>query len=93
MAERFRRRGAPGQREVHRLRAGVFRLGGYLGLDTQAVVRFGEAISGQRWRRCRSAELEQVVADFAQLADRMVVRRRWTDTGRAQIAQRTESSR
>jgi hypothetical protein len=47
MAEPFRR-GAPGQWEVRRLRAGVFRLGGYLGLDTRAVVRFGEAISGQR---------------------------------------------
>ena len=73
MAEPFRR-GAPGQWEVRRLRAGVFRLGGYLGLDTRAVVRFGEAISGQRWRQCRRDDLERVLTDFAQLADRVVLR-------------------
>ncbi len=70
-AEPFRRRGAPGQIEVRRLRSGVFRLGGYLGFDTQTVVRFSEAISGQRWRRCRRADLEQVAADCAQIAGRM----------------------
>src|SRR5713226_500003 len=70
-AEPLRKRGAPGQIEVRRLRAGVFRLGGYLGFDTQTVVRFSEAISGQRWRRCRRADLEQVAADSTQIAGRM----------------------
>ena len=82
MAEQFRRLGAPGHAEIFRLRLGVFQLGGYLGLETKAVVRFSEAISGQRWRRCGIAELEQVVADFAQLNSR--VGRQRTDAVRAQ---------
>ena len=48
-------------------------LGGYLGLDTRAVVRFGEAVSGLRWRQCRRDDLERVLADFAQLADRVML--------------------
>ena len=88
-AEPFRR-GASGQWEVRRLRAGVFRLGGYLGLDTRAVVRFGEAVSGQRWRQCRRDDLERVLADFAQLADRVVLRRQWTDIEPAPLAKHPE---
>ncbi len=65
-----RGRGAPGKSELRRLRAGVFRLGSYLGLDTRAVVRFSEVISGQRWRRCCRADLELVVTDFALIAGR-----------------------
>jgi hypothetical protein len=57
--------------EVRRLRAGVFCLGSYLGLDSQKVVQFSEAISGKKWMRCGSAELEVVVADLAQIAGRM----------------------
>jgi hypothetical protein len=57
--------------EVRRLRAGVLRLGGELGFDTRTVVRFSEAISGQRWRRCHRSDLERVVADFEQLARRI----------------------
>jgi hypothetical protein len=48
----------------------VFRLGGFLGLDTRGVVRFSEVISGRRWRQCGTADLELVVADLAQLAKR-----------------------
>jgi hypothetical protein len=80
MAEAFRRRGAADQVEVRRLRAGVFRLGGYLGLDTRAVVRFSETISGKRWKRCSPADLERVAADFAQVARRVVSMRQWTET-------------
>ena len=54
--------------QLRRLRAGVFQLGGMLGLDTRAVVRFSEVISGRRWRRCGGGDLELVVADFATLA-------------------------
>ena len=86
------RRGALGQWEVRRLRAGVFRLGGYLGLDTRAVVRFGEAISGQRWRQCRRDDLERVLADFAQLVDRVVLRRQWTDIEPTRLAKHPERS-
>jgi hypothetical protein len=71
VTETVQRRAAPGRAELHRLRAGVFRLGGFVGLDTRSVLRFSEVISGRRWRRCGSADLEQVVADFAQLANRL----------------------
>jgi hypothetical protein len=64
------RRGPPGRVEFRRLRAGVFRLGGFLGLDTRGVVRFSEVISGRRWRQCGTGDLELVVADLAQLATR-----------------------
>jgi hypothetical protein len=57
--------------EVRRLRAGVFRIGASLGLQTQAMVRFSEAISGKRWRRCRHYDLEQVLSDFAEVRRRM----------------------
>jgi hypothetical protein len=70
-ADRVRRRAAPGRADMRRLRSGVFRLGGFVGLDTRAVLRFSEVISGRRWRRCGSADLEDVVADFAQLANRI----------------------
>ena len=53
-AEPFRR-GAPEQAEVRRLRAGVFRLGGYLGLDHPSVVRFGEAVTGAALATVRAA--------------------------------------
>ena len=52
-----RRRGAP-SRVGPRLRNGVFRLGSRVGLDTQAVVRFSEAVTGRRWRRCGIAEMD-----------------------------------
>ena len=67
-ADSLRRRAAPGRSDRRRLRAGVFRLGGLLGLDTRAVVRFSEVISGRRWRRCGSGDLEQVATDFVALA-------------------------
>ena len=70
MSEPLQRRAPPGRIELRRLRNGVFRLGSFVGLDTRAVVRFTEVISGRRWRRCGSADLEQVAADFAQLASR-----------------------
>jgi hypothetical protein len=69
-ADRMQRRAAPGRAELRRLRAGVFRLGSFVGLDTRAVLRFSEVISGRRWRRCGSADLEEVVADLARLANR-----------------------
>ena len=71
MAEPLRRRGAGGRTELRRLRAGVLRLGASLGFDTQAVVRFSEAISGQRWRHCQGYDLEQVVGELAQIGRRM----------------------
>ena len=70
-AEPLRRRGAGGRTELHRLRAGVLRLGASLGFDTQAVVRFSEAISGQRWRHCQGYDLEQVVGELSQIGRRM----------------------
>jgi hypothetical protein len=57
--------------EVRRLRSGVSRIGASLGLQTQAVVRFSEAISGKRWRRCRRYDLERVLSDFAEVRRRM----------------------
>ena len=72
-SEPLQRRAAPGRVELRRLRTGVFRLGSFVGLDTRAVVRFSEVITGRRWRRCGGADLEQVIADFAQLANRHVV--------------------
>ena len=75
-----RRRGAPGRVELRRLRAGVFRLGASVGLDTQGVLRFSEVISGRRWRQCGSADLELVVSDLAQLATRATARGQWPDS-------------
>lgn len=66
-----RRRGAQGRTDARRLRAGVFRIGALAGLETQAVVRFSEAISGKRWRRCRRYELEQVAANLAEISGRI----------------------
>jgi hypothetical protein len=57
--------------EVRRLRAGVLRLCASLGFNTQAVVQFSEAISGQRWRHCQGYDLEQVVGELAQIGRRM----------------------
>jgi hypothetical protein len=74
-AEPLRRRGARGGVEARRLRAGVLRLGASLGLQTQAVVRFSEAISGKRWRRCHRYDLEQVLSDFAEVRRRMRIYR------------------
>ncbi len=48
-----------------RLRAGVFRLGGYLGWDRQKVVRFSEATAGRPWRRCDRTGLLQVLGSPA----------------------------
>jgi hypothetical protein len=79
----LQRRAAPGRVELRRLRASVFRLGSFVGLDTRAVVRFSEVISGRRWRRCGSADLERVVADFARLANRVAAQPEWTDAGPA----------
>jgi hypothetical protein len=93
MGEQFRRRCVPSQREFCRLRGGVLRLGGYLGLDTRAVVRLGEAISGERWRRCRSVDLEQVAAEFAELADRMVVSPQRTNSEPVQLVEFVRTSR
>ena len=70
-AEALRRRGARGRLEVRRLRSGVLRIGASLGLQTQTVVRFSEAISGKRWRRCHRYDLEQVLSDFAEVRLRM----------------------
>jgi hypothetical protein len=64
----LQRRASHRRGQLRRLRAGVFQLGGMLGLDMRAVVRFSEVISGRRWRRCCGGDLEQVVADFATLA-------------------------
>ena len=54
-----------------RLRAGVLRLGGYLGWDRRRVVRFSEAVVGLPWRRCGRAELLQVLGAFAEVAARV----------------------
>ncbi len=51
-----------------RLRAGVLRLGGYLGWDRQKVVRFSEALAGRPWRRCDRTALLQVLGAFAEVA-------------------------
>jgi hypothetical protein len=59
------------QVEVRRLRAGLFRLGGYLGWDAKRVVQFSETVTGRRWRRCGRAELEQVVLTFGEVAKRV----------------------
>ncbi len=69
--EPIRRRGAVGRVEVRRLRAGILLLGASLGFNTQAVVGFSEAISGQRWRRCGGFDLEQVVTELARIGGRM----------------------
>jgi hypothetical protein len=79
MSEPPQRRTAPGRIELRRLRVRVFRLGGFVGLDTRAVLRFSEVISGCRCRRCGSADLELVVADFTHLANRLVVSARSDD--------------
>jgi hypothetical protein len=81
--ELFERRGAPSRVELRRLRNGVFRLGSRVGLDTQAVVRFSEAVTGRRWRRCGIAEMERVVADFAQIANRIAASPERTSATRA----------
>jgi hypothetical protein len=57
--------------QVRRLRAGVFRLGGFLGWDAKRVVQFSETVTGRRWRRCGRAELEQVVLTFGEVAKRV----------------------
>ena len=54
-----------------RMRAGLFRLGGYLGWDRQKVVRFCEAMSGRPWRRCDRTALLQVLGAFAEVAARV----------------------
>jgi hypothetical protein len=59
------------QADVRRLRAGVLRLGGYLGWDSKRVVRFSETVTGRRWRRCGRGELEQVVQTFGEVAKRV----------------------
>jgi hypothetical protein len=51
-----------------RLRAGVLRLGGYLGWDRQKVVRFSEAAAGRPWRRCDRTALLRVLGAFAEVA-------------------------
>jgi hypothetical protein len=51
-----------------RLRAGVLRLGGYLGWDRQRVVGFCEATTGRPWRRCDRTALLQVLGAFAEVA-------------------------
>lgn len=49
------------ERENERqLRAALLRLGGYLGWDERAVIRFCEAITGRSWSRCGAAEVLQV---------------------------------
>ncbi len=66
------RRQAESDRAVRRrLRAGVLRLGEYLGWDTRRVVRFSEAVVGRPWRRCGRAELLQVLGAFAEVAARV----------------------
>jgi hypothetical protein len=81
-AEPLRRQSAPGRMEVRRLRAGVFRIGASLGLQTRMVVRFSEAISGKRWRRCHRYDLEQVLADLAEVRRRMRMDRETEGTSR-----------
>ena len=76
------RRAAPGRVELHRLRVSVFHLGSYLGLDTRAIVRFSEVISGQRWRHCRRADFELVVNEFARLTEHEGSRRELPDAVR-----------
>src|SRR5919205_897399 len=68
--EPVRRRAAVGRVEVRRLRAGILVLGASLGFNAQAVVRFSEAISGKRWRRCGGYDLEQVVSELARIGGR-----------------------
>jgi hypothetical protein len=71
MIERTRRDARTERAQQRRLRAGVLRLGGYLGWDTQRVVRFSEATTGRSWRRCGRTELIQVLGAFAELAARV----------------------
>ena len=59
------------QADVRHLRAGVLRLGGYLGWDSKRVVRFSETVAGRRWRRCGRGELAQVVLTFGEVAKRV----------------------
>jgi hypothetical protein len=54
-----------------RLRAGLLRLGDYLGWDRQKVVRFSEAAAGRPWRRCDRTALLQVLGAFAEVAARV----------------------
>jgi hypothetical protein len=56
-----------------RLRAGVLRLGTYLGWDRHGVIRFSEATAGRPWRRCGRTELLQVLGAFAEVAARVRV--------------------
>ena len=64
-----------------RLRAGVLRLGGYLGWDRQKVVRFSEATAGRPWRRCDRTELLQVLGAFAEVAARVRAANRMSPVG------------
>ncbi len=54
-----------------RLRAGLLRLGDYLGWDRQKVVCFSEAAAGRPWRRCDRTALLQVLGAFAEVAARV----------------------
>jgi hypothetical protein len=53
---------------VRQLRAALLRLGGYLGWDERAVVRFTEGITGRPWSRCGAAEVLQVGRAFLDVA-------------------------
>jgi hypothetical protein len=82
-----RKRVFPEQLQIRHLRQRAFRLGGEAGFDTRCVVRFGEAISGQRWRRCASAELELVAAELRLLVGYLRVRNR--GARRAELSRRS----
>jgi hypothetical protein len=60
---------APGRRG--QLRAGLVRLGGYIGWDAPTVARFSQTMTGRPWRHCGINELEQVLAVFAEASARV----------------------
>ena len=58
---------------TRRLRAGVLRLGEYIGWDAPAVERFSEAITGRPWRQCETRDFLRVIGAFAEAARRLRV--------------------
>ena len=54
-------------RERPRLRAAVLHLGGVLGWQPRAVIRFSEALTGCPWPRCNDADLAAVLDEYQTL--------------------------
>jgi len=69
--ESTRQRSSTERAARRRLRAGVLRLGSFLGWDARQAVRFTEAVAGRPWRHCGRTELVQVLGAFAELAAHM----------------------